>query len=300
VSRGRALTSFALIIAVALLAPGSAAAAPVGDCQAGAGWPASLPSAAADVVQRVNAHRVGRGLAPLAISPTLAAAAEWKARHMAQYGYLQHDDPAPPVQRSPFERMEACGYPGQALTGENIASGYDTPASVMAGWLGSAGHRANLERPQFRAIGVGVARSAAGTLYWAQNFGSVADASSSPPAAPPAPPSPVPPAPPPPDPDAHPAVGEPLGRAATVRVRGCRRSNRSRRVRCRLVVSAAPITVHARLRQRGTVVASGTAHAESAGLVRLRLRGRGTVRPGRGILRMRVEDVVVRRPVRVR
>jgi len=78
-----------------LAAHAGTAAAPVGDCQAGTDWPASLPATAADVVERVNAHRADRGLAPLAVSPTLTAAAEWKARHVAHYGYMQHDDPAP-------------------------------------------------------------------------------------------------------------------------------------------------------------------------------------------------------------
>jgi uncharacterized protein YkwD len=149
-----ALASLAVLVGACLSGPAPVAAAPVGDCQAGP-WPAAFPQVAADVVARVNAHRAGRGLAPLAVSPTLTAAAEWKARHMAQYGYMEHNDPAPPVQRSPFERMQACGYPERALAGENIAAGYDSAASVMAGWLGSPGHRANIERPEFQAIGVG-------------------------------------------------------------------------------------------------------------------------------------------------
>jgi uncharacterized protein YkwD len=296
VSPRRALASVAALIVVSLSAPASAAAAPVGDCQAGTGWPASAPALAADVVARVNAHRSSGGLAPLAVSPTLTASAEWKARHMAQYGYMQHDDPAPPVQRTPFERMHACGYPEQAMAGENIAAGYDSPASVMEGWLGSAGHRANIERPEFQAIGVGVARSAAGTLYWAQDFGSVADAAPPPPVVP----APPPPAPAPP-PDARPTLGTPLGPASAVRVRGCRRLRRTRRtVLCRLVVPVGPTVVRGRLRQRGAVVASGSVRAQRAGPVRLRMRGRRAQHPGHGMLRLRVGGELVRRPVRVR
>ena len=294
----RALTSLAVLAVVSLAAPAPSAAAPVGDCQADAGWPASLPAAAADVVTQVNAHRADRGLAPLAVSPTLTAAAEWKARHMAQYRYLQHDDPAPPVQRTPFERMDACAYPEQALAGENIASGYESPVSVMQGWLGSPDHRGNIERPEFRAIGVGVARSSAGTNYWTQDFGSVADA-----APPPAAPAPLPPAPPAPSPppQGRPTIGSALTPALTLGVRGCRRLERSRRaMRCRLSVSRGPIIVSGQLRQRGAAVAWGKARAERAGSLGLRLRGRRALRAGRGILRLRAEGVVVRRPVRVR
>lgn len=292
-----ALSSFALLIVVSLLAPASAGAAPVGDCQAGSGWPAPLQSAAAEVVERVNAHRTGRGLTALAVSPTLTAAAEWKARHMAQYGYMQHDDPAPPVARTPFERMHACGYPEQALAGENIAAGYETTASVMAAWLGSGGHRANIERPEFRALGVGVAVSGNGRYYWSQDFGSVADAAPPPPA-PPSQPAPAP-APLPPTPNTRPTIGTPVGPGSGLRVRGCRRSSR-RVVRCRLAMSAAPITVHARLRQRGSVVASGSVHAEHVGRLRLRMRARAALRSGRGMLVLRMDGGVVRRPVRVR
>jgi uncharacterized protein YkwD len=294
VSPRRALRSFAVLMCVVLAAPASAAAAPVGDCQAGAGWPAASPAAAADVVARVNAHRAARGLASLAVSPTLTAAAEWKARHMAQYGYMAHDDPAPPVQRTPFERMQACGYPERALSGENIAAGYDSPASVMEAWLGSPGHRANIERPEFQAIGVGVARAAGGAYYWTQDFGSVADVAA---------PAPAPAAPPPPPPvalppAAPPALGAALGPGAALRVRGCRRVRRQA-VACRLAVSSAPVVVRARLRQRGAIVASGSVRAERAGPVRLLMRGRPALRPGRALLRVRAGAVRMRRAVRV-
>jgi uncharacterized protein YkwD len=291
VSPRRALTSFAVLSVVAMLAPTSAAAAPVGDCQAGASWPVAAPATAADVVARVNAHRSARGLAALAVSPTLTAAAEWKARHMAQYRYMAHDDPAPPVQRTPFERMQACGYPERALAGENIAAGYESPASVMAGWLGSPGHRANIERPEFQAIGVGVARNAGGTYYWTQDFGSVADAAAPAPA-------PAPPAPPPP-PVALPLSAPPaVGPAAALRIGRCRM--RGHAVGCRLTVSWGPVVVRARLRQRGALVGSGSVRVGRAGPARLRLRARPALRRGRGMLRVRAGDVRVRRAVRVR
>ena len=41
----------------------------------------------------------------------------------------------------------------------------------MAGWMDSPGHRANILNCQARAIGVGVAAAADGTLYWTQMFG---------------------------------------------------------------------------------------------------------------------------------
>lgn len=54
------------------------------------------------------------------------------------------------------------------------ASGYPTPEAVVAAWLNSPGHRANIHNCEARAIGLGVAESADGTRYWTLVFGSVA------------------------------------------------------------------------------------------------------------------------------
>jgi chitodextrinase len=101
---------------------------------------------------------------------------------MAGYGYFAHDDPAPPVARSAYQRVTDCGYAG-SWWGENIAWGYTTAQSVVNGWLGSPGHKANIENPNFTSTGVGVASNAAGQLYWTQSFGN--DSGSTPPPPPP-------------------------------------------------------------------------------------------------------------------
>jgi uncharacterized protein YkwD len=197
------LVPLVLAALLALAASGAgrqSAAAAVGDCTPGSGWGTVRSDLAAQVVGLVNQHRAGLGLGGLAESATLRAAAVWKAQHMAAYGYFAHDDPAPPVARSVWQRLAACGY--SAGGGENIAYGYPSASAVMQGWLSSPGHKANIERSSFRATGVGVATAANGTVYWVQTFGSVADSGSPPPAPPPpAPPPPAaspPPAPTPP------------------------------------------------------------------------------------------------------
>jgi uncharacterized protein YkwD len=167
------LTSAALAVAAGL--GSSSGAAGRGGCAAGPDWPAAKPALAAAVLDLVNAHRRTLGLGPLRISATLTAAAVWKARHMARYHYMSHDDPAPPVARSPFDRIRACGYSGAAM-GENIAEGFPTPASVMQAWLNSPGHRANIEGRQYAAIGIGAAADGSGAVYWTQDFGSRVDA----------------------------------------------------------------------------------------------------------------------------
>jgi uncharacterized protein YkwD len=163
----------AALLSVAAVAGTPAAATAAGDCVPAPSWPADRADLAAQVVTLVNAHRTQLGLVPLVVSPTLTAAAEWKARNMAAYGYLDHDDPAPTA-RTADERVAACGYSAPSW-GENIATGYAGAQAVVDAWLASPEHRANIERPEYRATGVGAAGA---PTYWAQSFGAVADAGS--------------------------------------------------------------------------------------------------------------------------
>ncbi len=161
-------------VLTAALGGATAAGRGGGGCTVGAGWGKAHQELAPAVVQLVNAHRSALGLRALQNSPALTASAVWKARHMARYGYFGHDDPAPPVARTVLERIRACGY-GGVYTGENIAEGFRTAATVMQAWLNSPPHRADIENANFSASGVGVAASASGTVYWVQDFGSRAD-----------------------------------------------------------------------------------------------------------------------------
>lgn len=151
-------------------------------------WPRAEPVLEQQVRDLVNAHRATLGLQPVAALGTLTGAAEWKARHMAQYVPpmpFGHDDQSPPIARPWYERLHDNGYASN-FAGENIAWGQPTPASVMDAWLNSPGHRQNIETAAWTALGVGAAHNAAGTMYWAQDFGVGTD--------------PAPPTPPPPEP----------------------------------------------------------------------------------------------------
>ncbi len=166
-----ALAAAALALTPVVGGAPDATAAGVGTCTPEAAWPAQRQADADRVITLVNQHRATLGLAALKVSPTMTGAAVWKARHMAQYRYMQHDDPAPPVARTWYQRVQACGYSSGA--GENIAYGYPTPDAVVQAWLNSSGHRANIENASYRVIGVGAAGSS--TIYWAQNFGTYDD-----------------------------------------------------------------------------------------------------------------------------
>jgi uncharacterized protein YkwD len=257
------LTALLSTAAVAAFPP---AASAFGACTSDAAWPATRPDLAAQVVNLVNAHRATLGLGKLEVSPTLTAAATWKARHMAAFSYLAHDDPAPPTPRTAGDRFTACGYP-QSTWGENIAMGYATAEAAVDAWLASPGHRANIERPDFVATGVAVA----GTQqpYWAQSFGSVLDA---------APAS---------APTQHSAASlSPAARSSstgpTVRV-SCRQHDR--RVACR-VRNAKGATLRIAIRRQGQTFARARARVSSDDL-RVRLRPLRRLHSGRYALLVR-------------
>jgi uncharacterized protein YkwD len=107
--------------------------------------------------------------APLAWAPPLEAAAQSHAADMARREYFAHRGKDG---REPRDRVRDAGYASR-LTGENIAFGAESAEEVVAGWLASPGHCANIMDPRFRHTGIGFATArTAGHIYWAQTFGS--------------------------------------------------------------------------------------------------------------------------------
>lgn len=106
--------------------------------------------------------------APLAEAPPLTAAALAHASDMAARDAFAHrgSDGS-----EPRDRVRRAGY-APRLTGENIASGPESAEEVVAGWLASPGHCANIMDARFRHTGVGFAAGRRdGRLYWVQTFG---------------------------------------------------------------------------------------------------------------------------------
>ena len=185
--RTAALGALALVASLVALAAPTASQPALGDCTPGSDWPGARSDLANAVLAAVNAHRATVGAPALAVSSTLSVAAVWKARHMAMYGYMAHDDPAPPIARTAADRLAACGY--SAGGGENIAYGYPSADAVMQGWLSSPGHRANIEQSAFLATGIGAAVAPNGAVYWAETFGTSTAGTPPPPPPPPPPPT---------------------------------------------------------------------------------------------------------------
>ena len=116
-----------------------------------------------EVVRLVNLERTKRGLSTLSHNWQLSRVARYKSEDMRQNGYFSHTSP---VYGSPFQMIRSFGI-SYRTAGENIARGQATPAAVVAAWMNSAGHRANILNKSFTEIGVGYV--AAGS-YWTQLF----------------------------------------------------------------------------------------------------------------------------------
>jgi uncharacterized protein YkwD len=140
----------------------------------------------ARVLELTNAERQKVGSAPLALSPLLNDAAQQYSSVLASSGCFAHTCGAVPDMA---DRLGQSGYTGWTAIAENIAAGYPSPEAVVAGWMGSTGHRENLLNPRYTEIGIGLAIGGGKFgIFWTQDFGTRPGA----PVAAPPPPAPEP------------------------------------------------------------------------------------------------------------
>jgi uncharacterized protein YkwD len=133
-----------------------------------AGHPEAVPAATlmSQVVTRTNQERHRAGCSQLAVDHDLIAASVNQSYYMARTGRFTHRG----GDGSTFvARARAAGY--ESPSGENIAWGYRTAEEVMAAWMASPGHRANILNCAARSIGTGVVYAVNGLPYYTEVFG---------------------------------------------------------------------------------------------------------------------------------
>lgn len=113
---------------------------------------------AGQVVEQVNRQRAQYGLSALQVDEDLSRAARIRALEIVQ----KFSHTRPDGRR--WATVAAGAY------GENIARGQKSADKVMAAWLTSAGHRANILKAGYGSIGV-CAYVHNGVTYWVQLFG---------------------------------------------------------------------------------------------------------------------------------
>ena len=166
--RPRIAVAAVAVGALLILAPGAAASP--GSCRA-----ANTPIIGADraqmqrtVVCLIDARRRAYGLPDLAESPRLNRSAQGWTDQMVSHRTFEHG--------ADFSaRISAVGF-NWSDVGENIATGFETPAAVVGAWMASRGHCENILSPLYRQVGSGVSdgsipgfSNVAGT--WTQDFG---------------------------------------------------------------------------------------------------------------------------------
>jgi uncharacterized protein YkwD len=157
----------------------------VPNCDEVADWDPSWASYEEEVVRLTNqARAAGHNCdsqgnfgptGPLTMNNRLRCAARVHSYYMSKTGDFDHTESQDGS--SPFDRMDDAGYRFRTA-GENIALGQATPADVVASWLDSDGHCANIMNPDYEEIGVGFAVGTGKPIgseqapYWTQTFAS--------------------------------------------------------------------------------------------------------------------------------
>lgn len=148
--------------ALALSAPALPASLP-GNC--------GLAETPAQALAKLNDYRAAgarcgtaggfAAASPLAWQPTLAQLAAAHSRDMAGRASLAHSSGG----RKLTQRLDALGYAWQGAA-ENVAAGQNRLALVLADWVSSPLHCANLMNASYSEVGLACQRASDGTPYW--------------------------------------------------------------------------------------------------------------------------------------
>jgi len=141
--------------------PAPAASVAADPCPSAVASPSSDLVAARDgTLCLLNLERAANHLGPLAANAALATAAQRYSRLMVHRRFFAHVSPGGSTLSS---RQHSSGYVLGAhrwLLGEDLAWGSENraaPAAIVASWMASPEHRANILAPGFKDVGIGIA-----------------------------------------------------------------------------------------------------------------------------------------------
>jgi uncharacterized protein YkwD len=127
--------------------------------------PRPRPDLEAQMLALVNQERAAQGLPPLRADPELAEVARAHSRDMFARGYFSH---VTPEGKDPFDRIRAANVTYRTA-GENLALAPTLPQAHQ-GLMNSPGHRANILRPAFGRVGIGIVDGGRRGQMVTQNF----------------------------------------------------------------------------------------------------------------------------------
>ncbi len=118
--------------------------------------PYATNMSAAALLDSTNDAREDNGQKELKLDKQLTNAAQNKAQDMVAKNYWSHNTPSG---EAPWVFIADSGYEYERA-GENLAYGFLTSDQVIAGWMNSATHRANILDASFKEVGFGFADNA--------------------------------------------------------------------------------------------------------------------------------------------
>lgn len=107
---------------------------------------------ASQVVEQTNQQRANLGLSPLTVNPLLNQAALAKGQHMMTNQYWAH---VSPTGVKPWDFIRNAGY-SYSVAGENLARDFANTPDMMAAWMASPTHKANIVSNKYSEIGIAV------------------------------------------------------------------------------------------------------------------------------------------------
>jgi uncharacterized protein YkwD len=163
----RLIPLFALLCATCAIRPPSAAEPPA-ELTLDRPW----PSITDRLLVEVNRARQRVGSPPLIASDALDRVAHDYAAELARRGVLDHVSPTPGLETM-GQRVEAGGVSWRRAA-ENLARrtgpAGDVAPNIVAGWIASPGHAANMLEPAYTRTGTGVARDPVGVWFVVQLY----------------------------------------------------------------------------------------------------------------------------------
>jgi uncharacterized protein YkwD len=131
-------------------------------CPGAGSMPAELgaPAVRTTTLCLLNGKRRANGLRSLRQATKLVRAAQRHSRDMVAHSYFAHDSRSGAGFSARIANTGWMSGRDSWVVGENLAWGGGTnatPRQIVASWMASAGHRANILKPRFHVIGIGVA-----------------------------------------------------------------------------------------------------------------------------------------------
>ncbi|WP_320671413.1 CAP domain-containing protein [Patulibacter defluvii] len=150
---GTAATTLVLLLAAA---PSAGAACADADRRA---TPGALPEVRAATLCLIGERRAAAGVPPLRVQATLQRLSRSYARQMVRRGFFSHTSPGGATL---VDRLRAAGYARRGhrwQAAENLAwatGSRATPRRIVASWMASPQHRANLLARRYRETGLAI------------------------------------------------------------------------------------------------------------------------------------------------